>query len=59
MDITSILSWNVCGLSVQAWQDSIRTLVDDIRPSIVCLQEIELDVIPPFLLPSMLGTTFS
>ena len=58
MDNTTILSWNVRGLNAQARRDNVRTLVDDIRPSIVCLQETKLDVIPTSLILSMLGRAF-
>jgi hypothetical protein len=40
-----------------AW-DTVRTLVDDIRPTIVCLQEIKLDVICQATMFSMLGLAF-
>lgn len=49
MDNTTVLSWNVRDLNAQARRDNVRTLVDDIRPSIVCLQETKLDVISEFL----------
>lgn len=58
MDNTSIISWNVYGLNAQARQDNVRTLVNDLRPSIVCLQETKLDVIPNSLVWSMLGIDF-
>lgn len=59
MDNTTILSWNVRGLNARARQDNVRTLVNDVRPSIVCLQETKLDVIPQSLVWSMLGIEFS
>lgn len=59
MDNTSILSWNVRGLNARARQDAVCTLVDGIRPSIVCLQETKLDVIPQTLIMSMLGSAFA
>jgi len=59
MDNTTILSWNVRGLNAQARRDDVRTLVDDIRPSIVCLQETKLDVISLSLILSMLGRAFT
>lgn len=58
MDNTTVLSWNVRGLNAQARRDNVRTLVDDIRPSIVCLQETKLDVISEFLVFSLLGRDF-
>lgn len=59
MDNTTLLSWNLRGLNAQARRDNVRTLVDDIRPSIVCLQETKLDVINEFLVFSMMGTDFA
>jgi exonuclease III len=47
MDI-SILSWNVCGLNERARRDAVHTLIDDVRPCIVCLQEAKLGVISQF-----------
>ena len=58
MDNISILSWNVRGLNSRARQDNVRTLVADIRPAIVALQETKLDVIPQRLIFSMLGASF-
>jgi exonuclease III len=58
MDI-SILSRNVRGLNEEARRDAVRTLVDDIRPCIVCLQETKLAVISPFTVSGMLGTDYS
>ena len=58
MDNKIILSWNVCGLNARARQDNVKTLVTDLRPSIVCLQETKLDVVPQNLVYSMLGINF-
>lgn len=58
MDNTSILSWNVRGLNARARQNAVRTLIDDLRPSIVCLQETKLDVISQTVILSMLGRAF-
>ena len=58
MDNISILSWNVWGLNSRVRQDNVRTLVADIRPAIVALQETKLDVIPQRLIFSMLGASF-
>lgn len=38
MDNISIMSWNVHGLNERARRDAVRTLIDDIRPSVICLQ---------------------
>lgn len=59
MDNTPILYWNVRGLNAQARRDVVRTLVDDVRPAIVCLQETKLNVISQFLVFSLLGRDFS
>jgi len=59
MDNTTVLSWNVRGLNARARWDAVHTLVDDIRPSIVCLQETKLDVITDTMVLSMLGIAFS
>ena len=59
MDNTTIMSWNVRGLNDRARRDAVRTLVDDIRPSIVCLQETKLDVISQYLVFAMLGMSFA
>lgn len=59
MDNTTLLSWNVRGLNAQARRDNVRTLVDDLRPAIVYLQETKLDVISQFLVFSMLGREFT
>lgn len=58
MENTPLLSWNVRGLSARARRDNVRTLVDDIHPSIVCLQETKLDVIPQSMVIAMLVVNF-
>lgn len=58
MDNITIMSWNVRGLNSRARRDNVRTLVNDLRPSIICLQETKLDVIPQSLVFSMLGINF-
>jgi hypothetical protein len=54
MDI-KLMSWNVRGLNDRARRDTVRTMVDDVRPAIVCLQETKLDVISQYVIFSMLG----
>ena len=56
---TTILSWNVCGLNAQARRDNVRTLTEDLKPSIVCLQETKLDVISEYTIFSLLGRDFA
>jgi endonuclease/exonuclease/phosphatase family metal-dependent hydrolase len=59
MDNTTVISWNVRGLNDRARRDTVRTLVHDIHPSIVCLQETKLAVIPQHLVFAMLGISFA
>ena len=47
------------GLNAHVRRVVVRTLVDDVKPSIICLQETKLDVISQFLILSMLGRDFS
>jgi exonuclease III len=58
MDNISVLCWNVRGLNDRARRDTVRTLIDDIRPAIVCLQETKLNVISEFVVFGMLGVNF-
>ena len=59
MDNLIILSWNVRGLNDRALRDNVHTLVDDVRASVVCLQETKLDDVPTTLMLSMLGVWFA
>lgn len=59
MDSITILPWNVRGLNDTARCDTVHTLVDDVHPSIVCLQEMKLDVISQHLVFAMLGINFT
>lgn len=61
MDNTTIVSWKVRGLNARARRDNVRTLVNDIRPSLVCLMETKMGVIPQpqSLVLSMLGVNYS
>lgn len=59
MGNTTIMSWNVRGLNDRARRDVVRKLVDNIRPSMVCLQETKLDVISQYLVFAMLGMSFA
>lgn len=45
-------------MNARARHDIVRTLVDDVRPSIVCLQETKLDVITQHLVFALLGINF-
>ena len=59
MDNLIILSWNVRSLNDRALRDNVHTLVDDVRASIVFLQETKLDDVPATLMLSMLGVRFA
>ena len=59
MDNRIILCWNVRGLNDRARRDAVRTLVDDVHPTIVCLQETKLDVITQHLVFALLGISFN
>jgi hypothetical protein len=48
MDQGSILIWNLQGLNGQSHHDTVHGLVVAERPSVVCLQEGKLHVIPPY-----------
>jgi exonuclease III len=58
MDNTILLSWNVRGLNDRARRDVVRTLVDDIHPSIARLQETKLSVINQHLVFALFGSNF-
>ena len=49
----------MCGLNEIAYRDNVRMLVDDVRPSIVCLQQTKLNVISKYLVFAMLGMNFT
>lgn len=59
MDNTTLISWNVRGLNARARRDNVRTLVNDLKPAIACLQETKLDVISNSIVWSMLGVEFN
>lgn len=58
MENTIILCWNVHSLNERERCDAVRTLVDDVHPTIVCLQETKLDVISCYLVFGMLSASF-
>lgn len=58
MDNASILCWNVRGLNARARRDAVRTLIDDLRPTIVCLQETKLLMIDCYMLMSILRPSY-
>lgn len=59
MDSSGFLIWNVRGLNDRAKRDSVKSLVFDIKPSIVCLQETKLCSISDFVIISFLGLGYS
>jgi exonuclease III len=59
MDSSCFLIWNVRGLNDRVKRDSVKSLVVDIRPSIICLQETKLCSISDFDVLSILGSGFS
>lgn len=59
MENSCFLIWNVRGLNDRARRDSVKSLVLDIKPSIVCLQETKLCTISDFDMLSILGSGFS
>ena len=58
MDSNGILIWNVRGLNDRAKRDSIKSLVLDTMPSIVCLQETKLSSISDFGIITILGSAY-
>jgi exonuclease III len=58
MSSDSIVIWNVCGLNPRARHDVMCELVASKRPSIVCLQETNLDVISQSDILQILGQGF-
>jgi exonuclease III len=59
MDPSCFLIWNGRGLNGHAKRDSVKSLVFDIKPSIVCLQETKLCSISDFDILSILGAGYS
>ena len=58
MENVSILVWNVCGLNDRGKRDNLRKVVDDFRPSVVCLQETKLAHVSERDVASFLGSDF-
>jgi len=59
MDKLSVLVWNVRGLNDRGRRDMLRKVVDDFRPSVVCIQETKLSYISERDVISFLGQDFS
>jgi exonuclease III len=59
MENSCFLIWNVRGLNDRTKRDSVKTLVLDIKPSIVCLQETKLCSISDFDILSILWSGFN
>ena len=58
MENVSILVWNVRGLNDRGKRDNLRKVVDDFRPSVVCLQETKLAHVSERDVASFLGSDF-
>ena len=58
MENVSILVWNVRGLNDRGKMDNLRKVVDDFRPSVVCLQETKLAHVSERDVASFLGSDF-
>jgi exonuclease III len=56
MESNCFLIWNVRGLNDRVKRDFVKSLVIDIRPSIVCLRETKLCSISDFDILSILGS---
>ncbi|KAJ1262463.1 hypothetical protein BS78_09G109600 [Paspalum vaginatum] len=56
--IDNILVWNVRGLNRKARHDSVRCLINSVKPDIVCLQETKKEAISGRMVLSMLGNDF-
>lgn len=56
--ISKILIWNVRGLNRKARQDSVRSLVNSVKPDIVCSQKTKKEAISGRIVSSMLGSDF-
>jgi exonuclease III len=59
MDQCNFLIWNVRGLNSRARRDNVKTLVLDIKPSLICLQETKMSNIFDFDILSILGAGYS
>lgn len=59
MEKISILVWNVRGLNDRGRRDTLRKVVDDFKPSTLCIQKIKLSHISERDVISFLGRDFS
>lgn len=50
-----ILNWNVRGLNNPAKRDNIKLLVDDMKATIVCLQETKIEYVSDSIVSQTLG----
>lgn len=58
MDNIKIMCWNVRGQNSRDRRDNVRTLLNEIRATIVCLVETKLHSVEQWLVFSMLGMNF-
>lgn len=59
MDKTSVLIWNVRGLNDRARRNNLRKVVNDSKPTVVCIQETRLSNIADRDVTSSLGHEFT
>jgi exonuclease III len=58
MDPSKVLFWNVRGLNKKARRDSVRVVINNTKPDIVCLQETKKASISRHMILSLLGSDF-
>lgn len=51
-----ILNWNVIGLNSQAKQDNVKLLVDQMKATVVCLQETKMEMVSDSVITQSLGS---
>lgn len=59
MDTESCTVWNVRGINSRARWDMVRTLVDQERVSLICLQETKMSVIDDPIVTDLMGSSFN
>ena len=59
MDKLNFLIWNVRGLNDKTQRDNLRKVVNDARPTVVCIQETKLSHISERDVISFLGRDFT
>lgn len=59
MNPNCFLIWNVRGLNDRSKRDTVKSLVLDVKSSLVCLQETNLSIVSAYDVMSILGAGFS